>query len=96
MIQNLHEQVSALRAEVSNLKFSGEAPVGSQVPPGLFSPEEACQWLPYDDAECLRRAIRAGRFKSGTEVQKIGRHWSVNVQAIAKRLEREQTRRRVV
>lgn len=68
----------------------------SYVPAGLLTPEEAYKWLPYPDAESLRRAIRAGRFRSGREVQKVGRRWGVNVRAIASRLEKEQSRRRVV
>ena len=68
----------------------------SYVPAGLLTPDEAYKWLPYPDAESLRRAIRAGRFRSGREVQKVGRRWGVNVRAIASRLEKEQSRRRVV
>lgn len=66
--------------------------------PTLLSTDQAYQQLGYETPEALRRAIRAGHFKSGAEVVKLhgdSGPWRLNVDAINKRLIKDQTLRRV-
>ena len=62
----------------------------------LYPTSEAYYMLGFDNPESLRHAIRKGEFLSGTEIQKRGRRFVVDVLAYKTRKTKEQSRRRVV
>ena len=65
-------------------------------PRQLYPTSEAYYLLGFDNPEALRHAIRNGEFLSGSEIQKRGRRFVVDVQAYKTRKAKEQSRRRVV
>ncbi|MEM1240754.1 MAG: hypothetical protein AAGI45_13010, partial [Cyanobacteria bacterium P01_H01_bin.26] len=65
---------------------------------GFLSVSDAYSELGYETPEALRRAIRAGHFRSGTEAVKLhgdSGPWRLDVAAIRSRLQKEQQLRRV-
>ncbi|MEM1241691.1 MAG: hypothetical protein AAGI45_17805 [Cyanobacteria bacterium P01_H01_bin.26] len=64
-------------------------------PATWLTPEAAYQQLGHNSKKALYQAIDAGHYRSGTEIQKRGRRYLVNVAAIEARYTKEQTRKRV-
>ena len=93
-IDVLTRDVIALKVENTNLReeLSQQQTSIAQ----WLTPKEAYNKLGFENVTQLREAIRKGHYKSGTEIQRHGpRLIRVNVAAIHKRYEREQTRRKI-
>ncbi|MEO1399622.1 MAG: hypothetical protein AAFV72_00020 [Cyanobacteria bacterium J06635_1] len=95
LLTDLSSQLEELSVLVQRLLQ--ERASASDVPAGLLSPEQACKYLGYPSGKSLVETLRASTcpYQSGTEIQKHGRYWRINVRAIMIRLEKEQALKRV-
>lgn len=95
---DIKRQLSDLQQGQEELRIQIATISSSKQSNDLQSVSEAYQALGYESREALRRAIRAGHFKSGVEVFKLhgdSGPWRLDVGAIRTRLEKEQQLRRV-
>lgn len=90
-LEKIEEQSAQIRLLREQLKQASLA----ISPAAWLTPEAAYQQLGHNSKKALYQAIDAGHYRSGTEIQKRGRRYLVNVAAIEARYTKEQTRKRV-